>query len=332
MDLTEPQTNQAAGSSTPTPQPRTKLALRAFTLVLLGLAGSVLAFSGVILFVAPVGRIANWTDWRLVGLTKREWIAIHHCFAALFLVAAVAHVILNWRPLLSYFKSRVTGRPGLRWAWLVAVVVCVGAWVCTRAGWPPASWLLTFNARIRRTWDDPRVAPPIPHAEELTIKELAKQAEVPLDTALQRLAQRGVRGVGPDVIVAELANQNRLSARRIYEIVTGQVGPGRGAGAGRGQRGQAGHSVGDTPRPEKRSTQASSPGNGLGRGGAGPGGGLGRMTLAEFCQSRNLDLKQVQARLEAKGLKGQPNRTLREIASANGLDHPRQIVDLIEGP
>ncbi|MCK4782139.1 MAG: DUF4405 domain-containing protein, partial [Desulfobacteraceae bacterium] len=33
--------------------------------------------SGIILYVAPPGRIANWTNWTIWGLNKEEWAAIH---------------------------------------------------------------------------------------------------------------------------------------------------------------------------------------------------------------------------------------------------------------
>ena len=36
----------------------------------------VLAFTGCILFVTPPGRVANWTGWTMLGLTKHEWGAL----------------------------------------------------------------------------------------------------------------------------------------------------------------------------------------------------------------------------------------------------------------
>lgn len=311
---------------------RRKLWFRAFTSVLLTAAFGVLAFSGAVLFVAPPGRIANWTGWRLVGLSKQEWIDIHLCFAGLFVAAVGLHLVSNYRPLLGYFKSQAAHRPRLRWSWLLALGLCVGAWACTRREVPPASWVLTLNMRLRRLWDAPRAAAPIPHAEELTLNELARQAGVPLDAALERLAQQGLRGATPDTIVAELAKQNRLTAHRVYEIIRGQVGRGRG-GSGRGRMIQAARTHTVTPRDQGSTGQRSTGADrGVGRqGGGGPGAGFGRMTLAEFCQTRNLDLKPVQARLENRGIKARASQTLRQIADANGYDHPRQLVELIEG-
>ena len=55
------------------------------------------------------------------------------------------------------------------------------------------------------------------------------------------------------------------------------------------------------------------------------------MTLTEFCESRKIDVKEAQARLEAKGIKLTPGRTLRDIAGDNGYDRPYEILDIIEG-
>ena len=55
------------------------------------------------------------------------------------------------------------------------------------------------------------------------------------------------------------------------------------------------------------------------------------MTLTEFCQSRKIDVKEAQARLEAKGIKFAPGRTMRDIAVDNGYDRPYEIMDIIEG-
>ena len=100
-------------------------------------------------------------------------------------------------------------------------------------------------------------------------------------------------------MVAELATRNQLSAQRIYGIFCAVQD--RGGGGGRD-----------------------------GYGGA-AGGGQGRMTLGEFCESRGLNLQEAQARLAAKGIKAQPEHTLRGIAQHHGYDRPRDIMDIVAG-
>ncbi|MFH1952450.1 MAG: DUF4405 domain-containing protein [Pseudomonadota bacterium] len=36
--------------------------------------------SGIILYIAPPGRVANWTSWQVWGLGREQWVAIHTIF------------------------------------------------------------------------------------------------------------------------------------------------------------------------------------------------------------------------------------------------------------
>ncbi len=302
------------------------LQLRAFTSVLIATAFLALGVSGTILFLSPPGRVANWSDWRMLGLTKHDWTGLHVWFSVIFIVAAILHLVFNFRPLVNYFKDRLTRQLGFRREWIVALGLCGVVFAGVRAGLPPFSSFLDFNERIKRSWEDPRGAAPIPHAELLTLKELAEKAEVPLETALQRLAEKGVKGATAEIVVSKLAEQNDLSAQRIYEIMQAvytqtRGGGGRGPGAGAGEKSAVGESGETGHRPG---------GGGGGGGGWGGGGGPGRMTLTEFCTSRKIDVKEAQARLEAKGIKFAPGRTMRDIAVDNGYDRPYEIMDIIE--
>lgn len=99
-----------------------------------------LVVTGAVLFLAPPGRIANWTDWRILALDKHDWSDLHICFALVFLLAGLWHLWLNWKPLISYFKSRATKRLGLRWEWVASGIVCVGVFagrVPSPAACPP---------------------------------------------------------------------------------------------------------------------------------------------------------------------------------------------------
>ena len=63
--------------------------------------------SGVILYISPPGRVANWTDWRMIGLTKRGWQNQHVIFGFAFLILSLFHLFfINWKAFLSYLKSK----------------------------------------------------------------------------------------------------------------------------------------------------------------------------------------------------------------------------------
>lgn len=125
-----------------TPRSSRRFALRAMTSVLIGCSSLVLLFSGVVLFLAPPGRIANWNGWNIAGIGKHDWSGLHVWFAVIFLVASVLHIYYNWRVLMAYFKHRHTRRVAFRLEWAVALLICVGVFAGTRAGIVPFSSLL----------------------------------------------------------------------------------------------------------------------------------------------------------------------------------------------
>jgi hypothetical protein len=200
--------------------------------VLISISFVLLVLSGAVLFAAPPGRIANWTDWNVIGLRKSDWSDLHIAFGTVFLLATVIHVIFNWRPLISYFKKRLTRRFGFRWEWTVALVLVAVVFAGTRLGITPFSQLLAWNEHLRASWDQPTARGPIPHAELLPLSELAAQAGVPVDTAIDRLEARGLGTHSPDTALDRIAREAGLSAQQVYEVILD-----RGGRGGRGQQG-----------------------------------------------------------------------------------------------
>jgi|JI10StandDraft_1071094.scaffolds.fasta_scaffold61524_1 hypothetical protein len=265
---------------------------RALTSVLMTLGFAMMALSGVMLFLSPPGRVANWTNWTLLGLRKSDWGALHIWFGALFLVMTAVHVFFNWGPLMTYLKNRATRTLGFRAEWAVAAAICVVVFGGTRAGVPPFSSLLAWNESFKESWERPAERAPIPHAELLTLAALAQKGGVDLTAATARLTAKGVTGFTAETVVRDIAEHAKLSAQQVYDII--MTAP---KAAGEHVEGKA-------------------------------GGGLGWKTLAQFCADEGLDLAAARARLTAKGLKFEDTQTLRELASANG-QKPYELVDIL---
>ena len=278
---------------------------RAFFSVLTAISFIGMAFTGVILFVVPPGRIANWTGWTLLGLTKRQWIGLHDWFSIIFVVASVFHVYLNWKLFVSYFKSKVSKAFALRIEWTLALVVCGVVFFGTLGDVTPFSSLLVWNENIKHSWDSPQQRAPIPHAELLTLTELAEQVrDVKLESMLTNLKARGIEVESTDVVLGELAEDYNMTPARLYDIALGQAGRGRGHGG-----------------PEQ--------GERYGQGGAGRG--IGQMTLKEYCSQMGFDVNTAVKKLQDAGFKASPDMTIRGIADTVGV-HPSQIRTLLEAP
>ena len=253
-----------------------------------------LATSGLMLFLSPPGRIANWTDWTLLGLSKSEWTAVHVWFSTLFLAITVFHIIYNWRPLIAYFKDRATRHLSLRREWLAALGLCAAIGAGTLAAVPPFSSLLEWNESFKESWGQPVTAAPIPHAELLTLAQLAEKAAVPLATAVGRLEARGITGSSGEAIVQDVAARAHLSPQQVYDII----------------------------RTSKAEPSVHGPG---------AGGGPGWKTLSQFCTDEGISVDDGLARLAAKGFKAEAGLTLREIATNNGLAKPYELLEVIRG-
>lgn len=290
---------------TQTAATRPRFSWRALTSILAASSFSILVFSGVILFVSPPGRIANWTNWAILGLRKQEWTSLHLWFSVLFLLVAIAHVYLNWRPMVNYFKDRMTRRVGFRWEWLLALLICGGVYGGTRAGVPPFSTLLALNEQVKESWDKKEERAPIPHAELLTLSELAQKAGIDMSVATNRLQAQGIVGYSPEAVVQQLAAANERSAQQIYEVLVSSTGARRGHEEGQARGGGS-------------------------KGGGKAGGGPGWQTLAQYCAARGLDLSEASARLQAKGVKFSADQTMREIAVNNGYERPYELINILE--
>lgn len=266
---------------------------RALTSVLISACFLLLLLSGIMLFVCPPGRIANWTDWTLLGLTKDEWSAAHIWFASLFVIGATVHLVFNWRPFVTYFKNRLTRHLGFRWEWLIAAGIAAGVFAGTLAGITPFSSLMALNEQLKNSWDEPADRAPIPHAELLTLAELADKTQVNLIEAEARIRLAGWSNFTSNTVIADIAEANHTSAQRVYEVMGGRAGSKSHAGR--------------------------------------RGGGLGRKTLAQLCFEQGIPVTDALSRLKTQGIQATEQDTIREIATHNGYERPGELLDVIDG-
>lgn len=269
---------------------------RALTSVLVAFAFLFLAVSGAVLFLSPPGRVANWTNWTMLGLRKSEWTGLHIWFSTVFLAGAAAHLFYNLRPMVGYFRDRLTRRVGARREWIVAAALCGGITAGTLAKVPPFATLLAWNEDVKESWDRPAERAPIPHAELLTLAALAEKGGVDLATTTARLTAKGVAGFTAETIVQKIADGAKLSAQQIYDIIL--TAPGAAAGE---------------------------PAAG------GAGGGIGWKTLSRFCADEGIEVSTAVARLAAQGIPASEKLTLREIATGSNRK-PYELLEFIRAP
>jgi hypothetical protein len=272
---------------------------RAFVSLLATFSFVALSVTGVILYITPPGRIANWTNWTFWTLTKHQWGGLHICFSTLFLIVSVLHLWLNFKPLMSYFVKKAHAAGKFRVEWLLAIVVCGIVFAGTMKPFAPFSTLLSLNERIKYSWEEPQQQAPVPHAELLTIEELAKTMGMEPNAILQNL---NIGGIEADVsdIFGTIAEENGFSPNELFAIVAGTTPTTKGLGY-----------------------------HGENRAGQGQQGGFGQQPLRQACASMGVDESAAIEALKQAGIQASGEKTIRQIADENGV-HPSQIRQMLE--
>lgn len=262
-----------------------------------------MALSGVMLYLAPRGRVANWTDWSLLGLEKEQWSDLHMTTAVLLLVVIGVHVYLNWRPLIHYLESR-SARHGMRLRELVvAFAVAAAIVVGTLGGLPPFSAVLTANEAIKEAWESRAGTvgrAPSTLVQEGSVREFAGRMGLSLERLQDALRAHGIEADDLDVSIDALVRQHGVSLRSIYEAASSNAE----------RDGQAHEREG---RGERRDG----------------GGQFGRMTLGEFCRSAAIPLSEAVRALKALDIDATRESRLRDLAGRLDMT-PRQLAEWLK--
>ena len=265
---------------------------RSFVSLLTGFSFLMVVISGIVLYISPPGRIANWTTWTFWKLSKHQWGALHICFSAACIIASGLHIWLNRKPLLSYFAGKIQSAGKLRIEWVVVLIICAVIFGGSLKPFAPFSFLLDLNEHVKYSWAVPNEQPPIPHAELLTVEELAKEAGVKIETVLQNLKSKDIEVAASDIF-GEIAERANLSPNELYEMVLGK----------------------------SRISFPSEKHEG--------GGGFGQKTLRQVCREMNLSPQNAVDILKTAGITASADETIRTIADRNNA-HPSEIRQLLQ--
>lgn len=268
---------------------------RGFTSITTSLSFIGLAFTGVVLFFMPPGRIANWTGWTYAGLSKHQWGGLHVWFSLLFVVICIVHVFFNWKVLLNYFKDKSREHLALRWEWSLSLALCCLLFAGTIRGAKPFASVLAWQESIKASYDRVPGQAPIPHAELLTLQQLADKVEaVDADTLETNLKAKGLELTSPDEIIGSIAERHGKTPSEVYQLALGSA---------------------SVPQTH------------------GPGGGgvqrFGQMTLKDYCEQTGLDLVTATDKLKQAGCTVSANMVMRDIAVSAGV-HPSELRGILE--
>lgn len=209
---------------TTTGRKKPPLNFRSFISFILTWTFLLIAFTGVIMYFTPQGRMAHWTDWRMLSLTKEQWSALHINSCLLFLIGAALHIYLNWRVFFSYIRTRATAGFRRKWEFALASLLAVVFAGGTLAVLPPFSTIMQINDNIKQHWSGQvTTKAPVPHAEALPLKKLAGHIEgADMQRVMMALRSAGYEVPDASITLEMLAGQTGASPMEIYrEILRG---------------------------------------------------------------------------------------------------------------
>jgi len=269
------------------------LRYRGMTTFLVTISFIVDTVSGVILYVAPPGRIAHWTNWRYWGLDREEWVAIHTIFGYILLIVVALHLSYNWKTFTRFLWDKVRRALNLRWELVAATLISIGVFLGTLWNLPPFSTTMSLGERVKNSWEESRVTPPVPHAERMSLKELSTRIQVPLERILSALESKGYKVKNAQQTLGEIAEENGISPNTLFEAMkSGGVRP---------------------ALPETIE-----------------GTGLGKKTLEMICTERGFSLDEVLSRLKKSGIDAKPTDRVKDVANKLGKK-PIEIFRIMEG-
>ncbi len=195
------------------------MSLKKLTSLVMLLAMGVMTYTGLMLFISPPGRIANWADWRIVSLSKEEYAAVHTVFMVLFVVASILHIYFNWRPIVSYLRNSAKTLIVFTKEMVVASVLCVVMFFGTLADYAPFSTFLGFGEDVKGSWEEEYGEPPYNHAELSSLESFIKKMDFDKERSLQALKDANLRYESTTQTLKEIAKLNTSSPNTIYETM-----------------------------------------------------------------------------------------------------------------
>ncbi len=251
-----------------------------------------LILTSVILYIVPSGRVAYWASWELWGLSKDQWAEVHINLGVLLLIAMILHIWLNWKPMISYMRSKTRQFRLFTADFNVSLIITLVVFFGTIAGIPPMSSVIQLGADITENTNQYYGEPPYGHAELSALSDFAHKVDVDLDEAIGCLDAAGYKVPDRQMTIGELAELNGVAPGQLYAVMKPET-PGE-----------------IKVMPEE------------------PPGGTGQKKLGALCEIYQLNVGSIVADLADIGIAATPEQTLKEIGTAVGKD-PHAIYALI---
>jgi hypothetical protein len=250
-----------------------------------------LLITSVVLYVTPQGKVAYWANWKMMGIGKETWGALHTNIGILFVVAGVVHTVLNWKAIVTYMKKAQKLRvftPDFS----LALVITLAVTFLTLFELPPLSAIQHHNALLKFEAAQKYGDPPYGHAESSTLKEFCSRTGLSMEESIQKLEEAGLKAVSATATLAEISEANGIPPQAVYNLMAPAGG---------------------------KTSEHGSKGGGM---------GFGKKTLEAVCTENDLDPQQILQKLREQGIDAARDQSIRDLADKAGMN-PSQLREMI---
>ncbi len=247
----------------------------------------IMTFSGIMLFIAPPGRVAHWANWEVFGITKELYGDIHSTFMVLFILATILHIFYNWKPLTSYLKNSAKEMIFFTKDMIVASLITFVFLIGTIYSISPFSNFLDFGSDIKDSWEKEYGTAPYSHAELASLKSFLNKMGYDLEEGKKILASNNI-SFTEEKSLSQIAKENGVSPQFIYTTLRKNF--------------------------EKKGVKVLAV------------SGLGKKTVSEVAQAIGMETNEFISELKKIGIESNENDGFKEVCELNDLS-PMSVME-----
>ncbi len=146
--MTQPSTPARSGR----PKAYGRFYTRAFVSIMMIGFLALFTLSGLALYAAPSGSLANALGWTLVGLGRGQWEALHVAFGFLWVPLALLHLAINLKVVGGYLRDRARRAFVWRRELVAALTVTALLGIASVLGLPPVAQVVAWGEGFNGFW------------------------------------------------------------------------------------------------------------------------------------------------------------------------------------
>lgn len=190
---------------------------RAFISLITMFLGIGVLLTGIMLLIMPDSTLAYWNKWSFLALEKNGWEDFHAVVSIYFTIIIVFHILENWKPMLSYMKSKAgenfKNKKELFSAAVVSILITVGSFTSS-----PISAVTEVFEPISESWYTKEYEPPFEDAQGLALNLLIKVQDLDELRVKESLNKLNL-DYSLESTLEEIAETSDYSSRELYNLI-----------------------------------------------------------------------------------------------------------------